>query len=666
MKETESQSETKTKTSSSNCITTTSSSWGTWEELLLAFAVKRHGFKDWDSVATELSLHSFKPSSSSSPPPLPLHCMNKFRDLKRRFSLLTNHQNDVAASLTQSENEENENDVVFYDAWLDELRKRRVAELKRDLQRYDLNIVLLEKKVKKLEEERESEEKPDLEGDGSGNGEPEGDEVSPVTGENSDKDNRSFNESNSTEGEKSGEGAKSEGEQVKTGSDGPDPGREDMESGEEVAAAQSESERKGGGDSSELRTDSAARGSSEVQSSASLTGKRMRRRRKEVSGGVESPETVEVAVKSEPLVEILEIIRACENSSLFERRLESQETDNYKNMVRQHLDLETIQRRFQKGTYSSSTLTFYRDLLLLFNNATIFFPKSSIELTTAHQLRHLVLNKIKNEIPKPNPKEDSSPPSPITIPTQTPTPTPTPNAIPEPKPEVERTDSLLAKQKSSAPIIVCRKRSSMSAKPSSAVFGQKDKQVSDEKKSVIDIKPPLVKPSSTNTVEDNSVIKTYSKEKPITGARSLRRGNKNLTNNVSASSKKQSTSPGSKAGSGNKVESSKTDKKKTEALPLEKKRSAADFLKRIKNGGGGSSKEQKRRLSGKEDNSRKERVLRLSSDKKLVKEESSPSKRSVGRPPKRAEVSPVSAKRGKNSGGKEVAASNRPRKRARR
>ena len=343
-----------------------------------------------------------------------------------------------------------------------------------------------------------------------------------------------------------------------------------------------------------------------------------------------------------------------------------QETDNYKNMVRQHLDLETIQSRLQKGTYSSSTLTFYRDLLLLFNNATIFFPKSSIELTTAHQLRHLVLNKIKNEIPKPNPKEDSPPPSPSRSPITMPTQTPTPNAIPEPKPELERTDSLLAKQKSSAPIIVCRKRSSMSAKPSSVVFGQKDKQVSDEKKSVIDIKPPPVKPSSTNTVEDNSVIKTYSKEKPITGARSLRRGNKNLTNNVSASSKKQSTSPGSKAGSSNKAESSKTDKKKTEALPLEKKRSAADFLKRIKSGGG-SSKEQKRRLSGKEDNSRKERMLRISSDKKLVKEESSPSKRSVGRPPKRAaEASPVSAKRGKNSGGKEVAASNRPRKRARR
>ncbi|GMY22235.1 protein n-terminal asparagine amidohydrolase [Fagus crenata] len=332
-------------------------------------------------------------------------------------------------------------------------------------------------------------------------------------------------------------------------------------------------------------------------------------------------------------------------------------------MVRQHVDLETIQTRLQKGTYSSSSLSFYRDLLLLFNNATILFPKSSLESTTARQLRHLVLNKIKNEIPKPssnsNLKEDSPPP--------------TPSAIPEPKPELERTDSLLAKHKSSAPIIVCRKRSSISAKPSSAVFGQKDKQVNDEKKSAVDIKPPI-KPSSNHAVEDSSMMKTNVKEKPVvTGARSLRRSNKNLTNNISASSKKQSTSPSSKAGLGNKVDNPKTDKKKTEALPLEKKRSAADFLKRIKSGGGGGGggssggKEQKRRLSGKEDNNRKERVLRQSSDKKLVKEESSPSKRSVGRPPKKAaETSAVSVKRGKNSGGKEVATSKRPRKRARR
>lgn len=555
--------------------------WGTWEELLLACAVKRHGFKDWDSVAMELRLHSFNPT------PLPLHCMNKFHDLKRRFSY--SHQNDDVHHVAVVDDGGGDNDNI---PWLDELRKRRVAELKRDLQRYDLNIMSLEKKVKKLEEEREkslkeSEEKPDLEGERSGNDdkdEPERNAVSPVTGGDSDRENRSVNESNSTgsksdEG-KTGEGAKSELEPGKTGSDEPDPGKEDAESdsddggssgtvGKDERAAQSESERKGG-DSSELPMDSAARGSSEVQSSASLTGKRKSRRRKEISGGEEAPDTVDVDVKSQPLVGIMEIIRACKNSSLFERRLESQESDNYKNMVRQHVDLETIQTRLQKGTYSSSSLSFYRDLLLLFNNATIFFPKSSLESTTAHQLRHLVLNKIKNEIPKPrsnsNLKEDSPPP--------------TPSAIPEPKPELERTDSLLAKHKSSAPIIVCRKRSSISAKPSSAVFGQKDKQVNDEKKSAVDIKPPI-KPSSNHAVEDNSMMKTNVKEKPVvTGARSLRRSNKNLTNNISASSKKQSTSPSSKAGLGNKVENPKTDKKKTEALPLEKKRSAADFLKR--------------------------------------------------------------------------------------
>jgi hypothetical protein len=104
--------------------------WGTWEELLLACAVKRHGFKDWDSVAMELRLHSFNPT------PLPLHCMNKFHDLKRRFSY--SHQNDDVHHVAVVDDGGGDNDNI---PWLDELRKRRVAELKRDLQRYDLNIM---------------------------------------------------------------------------------------------------------------------------------------------------------------------------------------------------------------------------------------------------------------------------------------------------------------------------------------------------------------------------------------------------------------------------------------------------------------------------------------------------------------------------------------------
>jgi hypothetical protein len=59
-----------------------------------------------------------------------------------------------------------------------------------------------------------------------------------------------------------------------------------------------------------------------------------------------------------------------------------QESEEYQSLVKQHVDLETVHRRIVKGTYSSCTLGFYRDLLLLFNNAALFFPKSSLEFIT--------------------------------------------------------------------------------------------------------------------------------------------------------------------------------------------------------------------------------------------------------------------------------------------
>ena len=54
--------------------------WGTLEELLLACAVKRHGFKDWNSVSMELQ------NRSSLPPLLTTarNCELKFQDKKRK------------------------------------------------------------------------------------------------------------------------------------------------------------------------------------------------------------------------------------------------------------------------------------------------------------------------------------------------------------------------------------------------------------------------------------------------------------------------------------------------------------------------------------------------------------------------------------------------------
>lgn len=338
-----------------------------------------------------------------------------------------------------------------------------------------------------------------------------------------------------------------------------------------------------------------------------------------------------------------------------------QESNEYKGLVRQHVDLETIQARVERGSYSACILTFYRDLLLLFNNAIVYFPKASLESEAAHQLRNLVSNEIKKETHKSDSSQEEAPPLP-TPPPQT-------------KPLLERSDSLLAKQKASAPIIVCRKRSSVSAKPSSsfAQKGDNQKQLIDgAKKPATDVKqPPPV---------EQSLLKVKTEEKPITtGARSSRRSSRNLTSKTppapSTGNKKQKTAAqGSKGGSGsvNKRETPKTgSKKKTETS--DKKKSVVDFLKRIeknspvhavKRSKGGEEQKKTNNSSGKKDKG-KERILLRSSDKKQAKEESSsPSKKSIGRPPRK--MPEASGKRGRDTGGKEAVLAKRQSKRTKR
>ncbi|TKY49524.1 Bromodomain-containing protein 8 [Spatholobus suberectus] len=683
--------------------------WGTWEELLLACAVNRHGFKDWDTVAMEVQSRTTRLLATAR------HCEQKFHDLNRRFADQCN--DDVPPPCQNGAAAGDNSDHV---PWLDELRKLRVAELHREVQRRDVSILSLQLEVKRLEEEKAKEndgkddEKPDLavsgearpendktggevEEAGPANSEPErtanADKMLPTTGDESDRENQSVNESNSTGSrfEKTGEGDTQLGTgtgpvPVQTGSQEPDPvARKGKPVGEEsnngsydalakVPTCESvppSEERKVEEDdeSSELHDSVAHSGeggtreSSEVQSSASLTRKRKTRPRKEVSGGDgRAPaENDEVAmVKSEPLLGVLELIKGHEHNSLFDRRLESQESDRYKDIVKQPLDLETIQLRLQKGHYSSCTSAFFRDLLLLFTNATVFFPHDSTESQAAQLLRCLVTAEMKNHgqaqsDPIPRKNDSLSPKAPLAKP-----------------------DSLFSKNKASGPILVCRKRSSISAKPSSATFSQKgDQPIFNDKKerSSSDAKPPL-KPSTSDTDEEEL---PKAKEKPVTGARSLRRSNKNLNN------KKLSSNSNPKAGSsGNKPsETLKPDKSKAEGGSDKKRNAAADFLKRIKRntsveaskvgsgggGGGGSSssskgggggigvKEQKKMVTNGKGDKGKERGSRhngggsASSDKRNKNiENNSQSKRGVGRPPKKAaETNAGSAKRGRES-----------------
>lgn len=101
--------------------------WGTWEELLLACAVKRHGFKDWDAVAMEVQTGTTLPHLLTTA----RHCEQKFLDLKRRFA---SQRNDDVPDTDAG-------DKADHVPWLDELRKLRVAELQQEVQRSDVSIL---------------------------------------------------------------------------------------------------------------------------------------------------------------------------------------------------------------------------------------------------------------------------------------------------------------------------------------------------------------------------------------------------------------------------------------------------------------------------------------------------------------------------------------------
>ncbi|KAJ4965096.1 hypothetical protein NE237_016945 [Protea cynaroides] len=66
------------------------------------------------------------------------------------------------------------------------------------------------------------------------------------------------------------------------------------------------------------------------------------------------------------------------------------ETANYKNLIRQHVDLEAVQTRLEEGRSTVAVKKFFRDLLLLFTNVIVFFPKSSPESVAVVALRQLV------------------------------------------------------------------------------------------------------------------------------------------------------------------------------------------------------------------------------------------------------------------------------------
>ncbi|KAL6145317.1 hypothetical protein ACLB2K_056005 [Fragaria x ananassa] len=668
--------------------------WTTWEELLLACAVHRYGTQSWDSVAAQLRNRSSNLLHLS-----PQTCKRKFHDLRLRFS----HHNDAARDGDDDE------DAASPIPWLGQLRQLRLDELRREVHRYDVSIVSLQLKVDRLKEVREKSDLVRSGGDQQIRDQP----VVPenVAGKKNSGEGRSFDESNTIDPEREIPGTGVElavkaAEPVEPAAG--DVGAVEKSSNavvvedscngssdsvvKEAPAAGSEKANSGEVRDSvaESKETKECRSSSEVQSTASLS----RKLGPEVkpSEPVEpdqedqSPAMNQVLVESQPLVEFLGMLRSQKAASFFERRLQSQDTPIYTNMIRQHIDFESVQTRLNAGWYSSCKIKFFRDVLLICKNAVVFFGKRTAEYKAACELQLLVLKEMAHKDPNqdPSPKQETQTPSKDEI--------LTPPAIPL-KPASESSESLLAKSKLSIPLTACRKRSSIKARASTSSLAP-DIKKEQMTTSLHDVKPAISwkqKEESLDEVEEQLPV-TKKRRKDRVGSNSRNNSNKNGKSRSDANKEKNldanananaNVGSSSRAMISNENSESLAETEKKNNTAIGKRQSAEKFLSRMKrsspsnnksetlkilendsigvaeqrkNGNSkgnvqkaaqqrknGNSKgnarkevvEQKKSGNGKRSAEKQQASRRGSGGRQPAKEQESPSKRSVGRPSKR-------------------------------
>lgn len=361
--------------------------WGTWEELLLGGAVLRYGTRDWKVVAAELRSRTVCPYTFT-----PEVCKAKYEDLQKRYSGSTR-------------------------AWFEELKKTRVAELKRALELSEDSIGSLQSKLEFLKSGK-NEKKDDCE-NGS---------RSPVSHVPSHKLERV--ESSTKETSKDGLSAGSFTHEMRTNWS-PEchvPARsvDDIETKPEVSQSSEQVK--------VLNVDNLAHiyeGLGVV--GASFRKRRGKRKRKDCSKNIkeasvgesdlldstdviswckESSTTSncgEVAKScadvndrnknlkkhcTEDMIEILDSVFETKGASAFRRRLDGQKRGRYKKMIRRHMDFDTIRSRISNQTIKS-TIELFRDLLLLANNALVFYSKNTREHKTAQLLRDIVTKKMR-------------------------------------------------------------------------------------------------------------------------------------------------------------------------------------------------------------------------------------------------------------------------------
>ncbi|XP_013632163.1 PREDICTED: uncharacterized protein LOC106337604 [Brassica oleracea var. oleracea] len=356
------------------------SDWGTWEELLLGGAVLRHGTGDWTVVSEELRSHSLSDIFT------PEICKAKYKNLRERY--------------------------LGCKAWFEELKKKRVAELKAALLRSEDSIGSLESKLQSLKSESNEEchqnnyydssrtlslEPPSPKSEGGGE----------CTSKDTSKDMSSV-------------GSFTQQELTTT--------NWSPQAKSEAAKEQDKKMNLLHRDIFESMYGIGVRG----QVLPSMRKKRGKRKRKDCSAGKDVTEesdmldssTVDIAKEGastsstsiqsrghglalpEELMKIYNTIIHNECALVFRRRLDSQKRARYKKLVRRHMDLDTIKSRIN-GRLISSAKELFMDILLVANNAAIFYSTNTREHKSAVCLRDIVTKSLRHYL-----TEDHHPPPP--------------------------------------------------------------------------------------------------------------------------------------------------------------------------------------------------------------------------------------------------------------
>ncbi|CAM6071867.1 unnamed protein product [Sphagnum tenellum] len=372
--------------------------WGTCEELLLVSAVRRHGTSNWNLIASELKDRAISLSVC------PVYfseeaCKQKYDSLRGRYGSSNNMH------------------------WFEELRKLRVAHLKRELELYDGSIGSLQVKIKRLKAEKAQDMLLSKQAGITVAKAQSNDSLLTLSTENRD-DHSDVEKFQSEAIDLSGASSdphvlsppvKEPSQEETVQQSATDQSVEDVaHSQEEIGQLQSQTLQFSAGDEVgnteqekeiiQMTVDTKLETSKddllEVPVIEPLALVKVNAESNEDVGSpdipVNEPDLTEATTKvgiehdslrSTPItVKIVDMEKKPEETDSSQERKDSEKDHRYDLLIRRHMDLTTVRGRLEEGVYSGSR-EFFRDLLLIFNNALVYYPSESSQFSAAKALR---------------------------------------------------------------------------------------------------------------------------------------------------------------------------------------------------------------------------------------------------------------------------------------